>query len=261
LPAPASPPHAPAIPTQKVSPPVEPHAELDDFDIDEAAAPIDLADLAAEEISEEEALSTSELHAEVAPLRSLDLPRDEPRPPPLDLSREEPEPLPLDLSSPWDDELPARRSAPAAPSAPADSFADLFGDEGRTPPALEITAPLDLEAERAEPAAEDDAGDSRFRLDADPLPFRPYVEPPFEDETTGPRPFELGVAQDHEPAFTAMPAFPPIAVAADEAVLREALSRASRETIEKVVWEVVPQLAEAIIREQLDRLMKDRKNP
>jgi hypothetical protein len=43
-----------------------------------------------------------------------------------------------------------------------------------------------------------------------------------------------------------------------EALLREALSTASREVIERVVWEVVPQLAETIIREHLDRLIKDR---
>jgi hypothetical protein len=43
-----------------------------------------------------------------------------------------------------------------------------------------------------------------------------------------------------------------------EAALREALSKASREVIERVVWEVVPQLAETIIRENLDRLAKAR---
>ncbi len=43
-----------------------------------------------------------------------------------------------------------------------------------------------------------------------------------------------------------------------EAVLREALSKASRDVIERVVWEVVPQLAETIIRENLDRLVKER---
>jgi len=43
-----------------------------------------------------------------------------------------------------------------------------------------------------------------------------------------------------------------------EALLREALSKASREVIEKVVWEVVPQLAETIIREHLDQLVKSR---
>ncbi|MFP2964105.1 response regulator, partial [Myxococcus sp. 1LA] len=43
-----------------------------------------------------------------------------------------------------------------------------------------------------------------------------------------------------------------------EALLREALSKASREVIEKIAWEVVPQLAETIIREELERLIKDR---
>ena len=43
-----------------------------------------------------------------------------------------------------------------------------------------------------------------------------------------------------------------------EGQLRNALSKASREVIEKIAWEVVPQLAETIIREELDRLIKDR---
>ena len=43
-----------------------------------------------------------------------------------------------------------------------------------------------------------------------------------------------------------------------EAALRAALSKASKELIEKIAWEVVPQLAETIIREELDRLIKDR---
>ena len=49
-------------------------------------------------------------------------------------------------------------------------------------------------------------------------------------------------------------------VAADggEALLREALSKASREVTEKIAWEVVPELAETIIREELERLMKER---
>jgi len=52
---------------------------------------------------------------------------------------------------------------------------------------------------------------------------------------------------------------PPYAPAADggEAVLREALSRASREVIEKIAWEVVPQLAEAIIKEEIARLTQE----
>ena len=45
-----------------------------------------------------------------------------------------------------------------------------------------------------------------------------------------------------------------------EAMLRDALSKASREVIEKIAWEVVPQLAETIIREELDRLIKERES-
>jgi hypothetical protein len=33
----------------------------------------------------------------------------------------------------------------------------------------------------------------------------------------------------------------------------------SREVIEKIVWEVVPDLAEKIIREELDRLVENRR--
>ena len=43
-----------------------------------------------------------------------------------------------------------------------------------------------------------------------------------------------------------------------EALLRTALSKASKEVIERIAWEVVPQLAETIIREELERLIKDR---
>jgi len=43
-----------------------------------------------------------------------------------------------------------------------------------------------------------------------------------------------------------------------EALLREALSKASREVIERIAWEVVPELAETIIREELERLLKER---
>jgi hypothetical protein len=229
-----------------VSPPLEPDDDLElDFDIDEAAAPIDLADLAAEEISDEEALSTSELHAEVAPL------------PPRELSREDsPQ---LDLSNPWD-ELPPLALAPPAPPAPPDSFADLFRED-RTAPVLE----LQPEVETQPPELEVDGDDSPFRLDADPLPFKPFGQTPsLEAEDAGPRPFELEVDADADAVPLApapLAAAPPIALDADEAVLREVLSRASRDTIERVVWEVVPQLAETMIREQLERLMKDRKNP
>lgn len=40
----------------------------------------------------------------------------------------------------------------------------------------------------------------------------------------------------------------------------EAIAKLSREVIEQVVWEVVPELAETIIRAELDRLVRERQN-
>ena len=63
-----------------------------------------------------------------------------------------------------------------------------------------------------------------------------------------------------KPPLSVVPQAPGRRPAADagEALLREALSKASREVIEKIAWEVVPELAETIIREELERLMKER---
>jgi hypothetical protein len=44
----------------------------------------------------------------------------------------------------------------------------------------------------------------------------------------------------------------------NEAALRAALSSASREMIERVVWEVVPQMVEVIVREHVERLAQSR---
>jgi len=41
-----------------------------------------------------------------------------------------------------------------------------------------------------------------------------------------------------------------------EEQLRAALSQVSREVIEKIVWEVVPDLAEMLIKEEIKRLQK-----
>ena len=37
----------------------------------------------------------------------------------------------------------------------------------------------------------------------------------------------------------------------------EAIAKLSREIIEQIVWEVVPELAEAIIRERVDKLPRN----
>jgi CheY-like chemotaxis protein len=58
------------------------------------------------------------------------------------------------------------------------------------------------------------------------------------------------------------PAAPAAAVPAPtdggESALRLAISQASREVVERIAWEVVPQLAEVIIREHVERLVIER---
>jgi len=61
-----------------------------------------------------------------------------------------------------------------------------------------------------------------------------------------------------QPALSVVPGARGASGDGGEALLREALSKASREVIEKIAWEVVPELAETIIREELERLMKER---
>lgn len=55
------------------------------------------------------------------------------------------------------------------------------------------------------------------------------------------------------------PAEPPPPAARVHPAEYEAIAKLSREVIERVVWEVVPDLAETMIREQLDRLVRERK--
>ena len=70
----------------------------------------------------------------------------------------------------------------------------------------------------------------------------------------------------HQPSIAPAPVAPaqqvqpaqPVAAPSQEELLRTALQSASRELIEKIAWEVVPQLAETIVREELERLIKAR---
>ena len=56
-----------------------------------------------------------------------------------------------------------------------------------------------------------------------------------------------------QPSASAQPA-------ASDAAVQEAVSRLSRDVIERIVWEVVPDLAETIIREELERLIEKRRS-
>ncbi len=105
-----------------------------------------------------------------------------------------------------------------------------------------------------------------------PAPARPPPPEPFgmaapvtadddwSDVSAGPSPERL-------PSPRPAPAPPPPAAVphgagpdGGEAALRLAISQASREVVEKIAWEVVPQLAEVIIREHVERLVNERQN-
>jgi len=130
---------------------------------------------------------------------------------------------------------PARAAAPPPPPPPPEPELEL-SVEAVAPPVQPIELP-------EEPAVE-----------AELAPMHEFVP---AAAATGHRPEAPGPAVVPQGAsgFT-----PGGATPADggEAALRQALSVASREVIERIVWEVVPQLAETIIRENLDRLVKQR---
>jgi hypothetical protein len=154
----------------------------------------------------------------------------------------------------------ARPPQPGAPGRPVPAAPPSFG--GRqdpfglgAPPAPAKPAAKEDDWSDIDLAAEAPAGAPAADLDFDVEPQQP-----------GPPPIELPEAPAGAPELAPVHAFvpPPEAVGhkpgaapdGGEATLRDALSQASREVIERVVWEVVPQLAETIIRENLDRLTK-----
>ena len=65
---------------------------------------------------------------------------------------------------------------------------------------------------------------------------------------------DLPVAEDRQQLSPAQPAELPASFSFSEADLVAALSKVSREVIERIVWEVVPDLAEVLIKEELRKL-------
>ncbi len=82
---------------------------------------------------------------------------------------------------------------------------------------------------------------------ADTVTLRGFEAP---DDLPEPPP-GLGVPAEPPQAAEAAPAVDPAAY--------EAIAKLSKEIIEKVVWEVVPDMAERIIREELDRLVVEKR--
>jgi len=143
----------------------------------------------------------------------------------------------------------ARPPPPPPPSVPPPARSrEVFSLEQHPDTERLLGPTADLDGDEEIPILEDEIVEAEEVRPPAPPPLR-SVPPPARVEP--PRPPPLSVVPPPPPAD---------ARHADggEALLREALSKASRDVIEKIAWEVVPELAEAIIREELDRLMKER---
>jgi hypothetical protein len=136
----------------------------------------------------------------------------------------------------WSDFDQPAQPAAFAPPPPMPSFGE---EELEIAPPAPKAPPAPIELPEEEPGAGPELA-----------PMHAFVPPP---EKVGHKP--------GAPAPAAPPRAPAHAAAegdGGEALLREALSKASLDVIERVVWEVVPQLAETIIKENLERLVKER---
>jgi CheY-like chemotaxis protein len=173
---------------------------------------------------------------------------------------------------------PARPAAAPAAAAPRPSVPPLRAPASVPPrpaaqPAAVTARPAAVAPASRPPAPRPAAPPSR----PPPAPVRPAAPvsrpaPPVARQAPPPAPDdEIPLDEevvDETPALRAVPGGAPkpsLAVVpapargdGGEALLREALSKASREVIEKIAWEVVPELAETIIREELERLIKER---
>ena len=126
---------------------------------------------------------------------------------------------------------PAMRS-PTAPIAPLAAPAMPFGQP--RPRAMTPMPPVDLAPPR--PRAPTPAPLPRTREITPPPPVRA------REATPTPPPAMVSAAVDQK-----------LAAISAKGPEYEAIAKLSREIIEQIVWEVVPELAEAIIRERLDR--------
>ena len=137
---------------------------------------------------------------------------------------------------------PAARPGPGSPPLPSPVSATARG--AVAPPRPFAPAPARAPARPPPPP-------DPFGMDAPAA-----AENDWSDVSSGAAGVQAPAPQRREPA----PPPPSAAATSDggEAALRLAISQASREIVEKIAWEVVPQLAEVIIREHVERLVKER---
>ena len=176
-----------------------------------------------------------------------------PRPPMPGVAPSKPPP-----SNPARPPSPPAMSAPPAAARPAPPAArpPVPG-----PPAARTSAPVSsAPPARPAPPPSRPPPPAASRPPPAPPPIDDDEEIPLDEEVVeevaspAPTPLRPVPSSTHKPSLSVVP--PP--ADGGEAMLREALSKASREVIEKIAWEVVPELAETIIREELERLIKER---
>jgi hypothetical protein len=126
-------------------------------------------------------------------------------------------------------------------------MAEMAQETVTEPPAEEAAEPMDM------PSVDiDDEGMQESGPELAPMhEFIPQAdqvgEPTRDLGAEKPAPVEL----EDEPASAEEPAAAP-------GLERDELERIARETIEKVVWEIVPQLAETILREEIEKLVQEK---
>jgi len=171
---------------------------------------------------------------------------------------------------------PAAVAPPAAPSLSED--VDVFAmvsDEPEaqiTAPAEEVAAPEESTGSQWIPVEEETFEFEQEYPVEQPAPAVEVPEPSVEESMFGGTEFGAAAAppavpetepapvSEPEPAVEqpATPAVAPVATAAPLALtedqLREALAAASKDVIERIVWEVVPDLAEVLIKEAIRKI-------
>jgi CheY-like chemotaxis protein len=142
------------------------------------------------------------------------------------------------------------RPAPVQPSAP-------IRVEAKPLPPVEVPRPAPEPVRMAPPPVA--ARPSTLPANVPTMP-RPSLVP----GVAAPRPAETRAkAESIDAVVQKVAERAPAAIAAKAAAggpEYEAIAKLSREVIEQVVWEVVPELAESIIRAELDRLVRERQN-
>jgi CheY-like chemotaxis protein len=146
---------------------------------------------------------------------------------------------------------------PADISMPPPPRAEVHAQREETIPPLSVFPSLAPLPESVEPKPE--APPEPVAVATAPIAPAPVAPAPASPARVQPRPAAAAGRPVMPPRPAGIPVPQPRATLTaqnHEALLREALTKASREMIEKVAWEVVPELAETMIREQLDRLIQ-----